>query len=83
MVREDLGSIFRRKDGKYFVYLPQRVVEDTAFPFDIQTSTKVMVRLTEDGKIVIEPVNKIVSRPWGLSTPRRASYTGKDHWSPE
>ena len=57
MVREGIGSIFRRKDGKFFVYLPQAVVEDTAFPFEIQSSTKVRVRFKEDGKIVIEPLD--------------------------
>jgi hypothetical protein len=58
MVREGIGSIFRRKDGKFFVYLPQGVVEDTAFPFSVNSSTKVKVRFTDDGKIVIEPVDE-------------------------
>jgi len=58
MVREGIGSIFKRTDGKFFVYLPQAVAEDTAFPFEIQSSTKVKVRFTDDGKIVIEPVNE-------------------------
>ena len=57
MVQEDIGSIFRRKDGKFFVYIPQAVAEDTAFPFDVNSSVKVKVRFTKDGKLVIEPVD--------------------------
>lgn len=56
MVREGTGSIFRRKDGKFFVYLPQAVAEDTAFPFKVSSSQKVRVRFDE-GKIVIEPLH--------------------------
>jgi hypothetical protein len=58
MVKEGIGSIFRRKDGKFFVYLPQGVVEDTAFPFRLESSQKVNVRFTDDGKIVIEPLGE-------------------------
>jgi hypothetical protein len=58
MVREGTGSIFRRKDGKFFVYLPQAVAEDTAFPFPAHSSTKVRVKFTDDGKIVIEPLDE-------------------------
>jgi hypothetical protein len=57
MVREGIGSIFKRKDGKFFVYLPQAVAEDTGFPLRILSSQKVRVRFTDDGKIVIEPVD--------------------------
>ncbi|MGA2573275.1 MAG: hypothetical protein ABSF36_03575 [Candidatus Methanomethylicaceae archaeon] len=58
MVREGTGSIFKRKDGKFFIYLPQSVVGDTAFPFTAHSSTKVKVRFTDDGKIVIEPLDE-------------------------
>jgi hypothetical protein len=58
LVREGIGSIFRRKDGKFFVYLPQGVAEDTAFPFEVHSSMKVKVRFTGDGKIVIEPLGE-------------------------
>jgi hypothetical protein len=57
MVQEDIGSIFRRKDGKFFIYIPQAVAEDTGFPFNIDSSTKVRVKFTGDGKLVIEPVD--------------------------
>jgi hypothetical protein len=58
MVREGIGSIFRRKDGKFFAYIPQGVAGDTAFPFNVNSSTKVKVRFTEDGKVVIEPLGE-------------------------
>jgi hypothetical protein len=58
MVREDIGSIFRQKDGRFLVYLPQGVAKDTAFPFVVHSSTKVKVRFTDDGKIVIEPLDE-------------------------
>jgi hypothetical protein len=35
MVSQARGSIFRRTDGKYFIYVPIRLVEDTAFPLKI------------------------------------------------
>ncbi len=46
MGREGIGRISKRKDGKYFLYLPKSVVEDTAFPFLVRTS--VSVRVTMD-----------------------------------
>jgi hypothetical protein len=30
---EGKGRLFRRKDGKYLVYLPKSVCEDSMFPF--------------------------------------------------
>ncbi len=58
MVREGTGSIFKRADGKFFVYLPQAVAEDTSFPFSVNSSTKVKVRFTDDGKVMIERVDE-------------------------
>ena len=33
MVSEGKGRLFRRKDGKYLVYLPKDLAEDSMFPF--------------------------------------------------
>jgi len=33
MVREGRGRIFRRKDGKFLIYLPKDLCEDSMFPF--------------------------------------------------
>ena len=32
-VNEGKGRLFRRKDGKYLVYLPKDFAEDSMFPF--------------------------------------------------
>ena len=55
MVSEGVGLIFRRKDGRYFIYLPKDLVEDTGFPFPTEKSVKVKIRFTPDNKkLVIE-----------------------------
>jgi hypothetical protein len=57
MVNQGVGSIFRRKDGKYFVYLPMALVRDTAFPFKITETIKVKVRFRPNEKrLVIEKI---------------------------
>lgn len=33
MVSEGKGRIFRRKDGKFLLYLPKDLCEDSMFPF--------------------------------------------------
>ncbi len=33
MVSDGRGRLFRRKDGKYLVYLPKDLAEDSMFPF--------------------------------------------------
>jgi hypothetical protein len=33
MVSEGRGRLFRRKDGKYLIYLPKSLAEDSMFPF--------------------------------------------------
>jgi hypothetical protein len=33
MVSEGRGRLFRRKDGKYLIYLPVYLAEDSMFPF--------------------------------------------------
>jgi hypothetical protein len=53
LVRQSVGSIFTRKDGKYFVYLPMSLVKDTAFPFKITKTIKVKVRFSPNQKRII------------------------------
>ena len=53
MASQGIGSIFRRKDGKYFVYLPKDLVEDTSFPFELSSSIKVKVRFKPGEKKII------------------------------
>ena len=56
MVSQARGSIFRRTDGKYFIYVPIRLVEDTAFPLKIgKTATKIQISFKlGDKKLTIE-----------------------------
>ncbi len=60
MVSQARGSIFKRTDGKYFIYVPTRLVEDTAFPLEIgETATKIMIKFKPgDKKLTIEKDRK-------------------------
>jgi hypothetical protein len=50
VVSEGRGRIWRRNDGKYFLYLPKHLVEDSAFPFDVESSVSVKVIIDRQGK---------------------------------
>ena len=55
MVSEGRGRVFRRKDGKYLIYLPKDLAEDSMFPFKMETSIKVKVSFkVGDEKLVVE-----------------------------
>ncbi|MBX5326297.1 MAG: hypothetical protein ACQXXH_00090 [Candidatus Bathyarchaeia archaeon] len=55
MVNEGKGRLFRRKDGKFFVYLPKDLAEDSMFPLKTTDSLKVKVSFKlGDDKITIE-----------------------------
>jgi len=55
MVREGRGRLFRRKDGKYLIYLPLDLAEDSMFPFTGSDSIPVRVRFKlKDDKLVVE-----------------------------
>jgi len=57
LANESIGSIFRRKDGKYFIYLPMDLVEDTGFPFPITETIKVKVSFKPgEKKIIIDGI---------------------------
>jgi len=58
MVSEGRGRLFRRKDGKYLVYLPKDLAEDSMFPFKVTGSIFVKVSFAlGDGKLLIEKWN--------------------------
>ena len=40
MVSEGRGRLFRRKDGKYLIYLPLKLAVDSQFPFKEFTKGK-------------------------------------------
>jgi hypothetical protein len=43
MVSEGRGRLFRRKDGKYLIYVPKDLAEDSMFPFKGSSSTLVKI----------------------------------------
>jgi hypothetical protein len=57
MVLKANGRMSRRSDGKYFLYLPKHLVEDSAFPFDLESSVPVRVLLDPDReKLLVMPL---------------------------
>jgi len=40
MVNEGRGRLFKRKDGKFLIYVPKDLAEDSVFPFRNYTRTK-------------------------------------------
>jgi hypothetical protein len=55
MGNEGKGTIFRRKDSKYLLYLPVRVADDSMFPFKCDNSMRVRVSFKPGGdKLIIE-----------------------------
>jgi hypothetical protein len=55
MVSEGRGRIFRRKDGKYLVYLPKDLAEDSMFPFKGGGTVFVKVSFSlGDGRLLVE-----------------------------
>jgi hypothetical protein len=55
MVSDGRGRLFRRKDGKYLIYLPKDLAEDSMFPFKGADSifVKVSFKLRDD-KLLVE-----------------------------
>jgi len=55
MVNVGRGRLFRRKDGKYLIYLPKDLAEDSMFPFKGEESVYVKVSFKlGDEKLVVE-----------------------------
>jgi len=55
MVSEGRGRLFRRKDGKYLIYVPKDLAEDSMFPFKEASSIMVKISFKLGGdKILIE-----------------------------
>ena len=70
MVNEGRGRVFRRKDGKYLIYLPKDLAEDSMFPFRGVKSVKVKVSFKiGEKKLVIEPLEK----EGGVNEPKEKS----------
>jgi hypothetical protein len=55
MVNDGRGRLFRRKDGKFLIYLPKDFAEDSMFPF--KGGDSIFVRVTfklGDNKLLVE-----------------------------
>ena len=60
---EGKGTIFKRKDNRYMIYLPVRLVDDSMFPLKCDGSMPVKVKFDpKDNKLIVEkwsePENK-------------------------
>lgn len=53
MVSEGRGRLFRRKDGKYLIYLPKDLAEDSMFPWKGAGSIYVKVGFRPGGERLI------------------------------
>jgi hypothetical protein len=66
MVMEGTGTLFKRKDGKYLIYIPKDIAEDSQFPFKVKArprmngqgwqfseKVKVKIELYPEPRIVI------------------------------
>ena len=49
LVSEGRGRLFRRKDGKYLIYIPKSLAEDSMFPFKGSDSIFVKVNFKIGG----------------------------------
>ena len=59
MVNEGRGRLFRRKDGKYLIYVPLDLAEDSMFPFKTDSSRKLKISFKiGDDKVLIEKWNE-------------------------
>jgi hypothetical protein len=55
MGNEGKGTIFRRKDDRYLLYLPVRVVDDSMFPLKCEGSMPVKIHFNaKEGKLIVE-----------------------------
>lgn len=55
MVNEGRGRLFRRKDGKYLIYVPKDLAEDSMFPFKDSDSIPVKIHFKiGDDKLTVE-----------------------------
>jgi hypothetical protein len=59
MGNEGKGTIFKRKDNRYMLYLPVRIVDDSMFPLKCEGSMPVKVRFRpNDCKLIVEKWSK-------------------------
>jgi len=55
MVSEGRARLFRRKDGKYLIYVPLDLAEDSMFPFKTESSIELKIYFKiGDDKLILE-----------------------------
>jgi hypothetical protein len=55
MVSDGKGRLFRRKDGKYLIYLPKDLAEDSMFPLKCEESVFVKVSfMLGENRLLVE-----------------------------
>jgi hypothetical protein len=55
MVSEGRARLFRRKDGKYLIYVPLDLAEDSMFPFKTKSSLELKISFKiGDNKLILE-----------------------------
>ena len=55
MVSEGRARLFRRKDGKYLIYVPLDLAEDSMFPFKTQSSIELKISFkVGENRLVLE-----------------------------
>jgi len=66
MVNEGRGRLFKRSDGKYLVYLPVGLAEDSMFPFqDWQEGPRIGEKNTIRVKVSFERgVERLIIEEW-------------------
>lgn len=62
MVSSGKGRLFKRADGKFLIYLPKDLGDDSMFPFSESDSIHVRVSFVPKGpkKLIIEPYKEPV-----------------------
>jgi len=59
MVTEIKGRLFKRKDGKYLIYEPVDLTEDSTFPFKANSAVPVKISfIVGDNKLKIKKWTK-------------------------
>lgn len=51
MPLEKVGRLFKRKDGKWMIYIPKDLGDDSQFPFPLET---------QDVNITVDPIEKTI-----------------------
>ena len=59
MVNKAKGRLFKRKDGKYLIYVPVDLAEDSMFPFKTNSAVPVKISFEiGDNKLKVETWNE-------------------------